>query len=147
MGRHSAGFRAAGAGSTLLPSGSLYAPAGNRLHLQQVIVSNTAAVAVAVAIRAITTTGTQGSAIVEIEHDNEGLAPTGTVFNTHTSTGPTITAGEYDRVTLPGVIGATFVFEFGPRGLFIPAGTGNGIGAVIAVGAGQIMDISFTWDE
>lgn len=147
MSEFSAGFRAAGAGTTLLPSGSLYAPAGNRLHLMQVIVSNTTASAVAVAIRALTTAATQGSGITEIEHDNEGPTPTGTVFNTHTSTGPTITAGEYDRAQLAAAIGATFVFRFGKRGLFIPAGTANGIAVVTATGAGQVLDIGFTWEE
>ena len=147
MGEFSAGFRTAGAGSTLLPSGSIYAPSTNRLHLMQVVVSNTTAAGVAVAIRALTSAGTQGSGITEIEHDNEGPTPSGTVFNTHTSTGPTITAGEYDRVMLAAAVGATMVFRFGKRGLLVPAGVANGIAVVTGTGTEQVLDISFTWEE
>ncbi len=145
MARMAAGFRAAAIGSATIPAGSLYAPAGNRLILRQVTVFNTVATGVVVALQALTTTGTQGSGIIEIEYDNEGPIPTGTVFNSHTVL-PTLTAGEYERVILAAAIGAGIVWTF-DEGIFIPAGTGNGVGVMTPTGTGQILDISFTWDE
>ncbi len=145
MGQFSAGFRSTGAGSTTLPLGSLYAPAGNRLILKEIHVTNTTTTATDMALRAFTATGTQGSAITEIEHDSEGPAWTGTVFDTHTVT-PTITAGEYARASIGAAIGAGVVWVFN-KGLLIPAGTGNGIGVIAGTGTGQICDLTFVWDE
>ncbi len=146
MARYGAGFRAAAIGSATIPAGSLYAPAGNRLLLRKIIVSNTTTSAVVVAVQMFTTTGTQGTGVTEIEYDNAGPPPTGTVFQSHTS-GPTITAGEFDRVTLAAAEGATMVFTFNEPGLYIPAGTGNGAGITTPTGTGQILDLSYTWDE
>ena len=145
MARMSAGFRAAAIGSSTIPAGSLYAPAGNRLILKQVTVFNTTTTAVVAALQALTSTGTQGAGIDEIEYDNEGPAPTGTVFNSHTA-GPTITVGEYERTILAAAIGGGIVWTFN-EGIYIPAGTANGVGVTTPTGTGQILDISFTWDE
>ena len=145
MGRFSAAFRSAGAGSTTLPLGSLYAPAGNRLLLKEVHVTNTTATATDVALRAFTATGTQGSGITEVEHDNEGPTPSGTVFDTHTVT-PTITAGSLALASLAAAIGGGVVWIFN-NGILIPAGTGNGVGVIIQTGTGQICDLTFIWDE
>jgi len=146
MGQFSAGFRATAAASATLPAGSLYAPAGSRLLLKEVHVYNTTATALMVALRAFTATGTQGAGITEIEWDNEGPTPTGTVFDSHSVT-PTITAGEYARASLGAQIGAGVVWVFSGRGLFIPAGTGNGIGVLTPDGTGQVCDLTFVWDE
>ncbi len=146
MARYGAGFRAAAIGSATIPAGSVYAVAATRLLLRQIIVSNTTTSAVVVAVQAFTATGTQGAAITEIEYDNDGPPPLGTVFNSHTVT-PTITAGEFGRATLAAAEGAAFVFTFNEPGLYIPSGTANGIGIMTPTGTGQILDISFTWDE
>ena len=145
MARMAAGLRAALVASNTIPAGSLYAPAGNRLILRQVTVFNTTATGVVVALQALTTAGTQGAGIVEIEYDNEGPTPTGTVFNSHTGA-PTITTGEYERATLAAAIGAGIVWTF-DDGIYVPAGVANGVGVTTPTGTGQILDISFTWDE
>jgi hypothetical protein len=144
MGRYSAGWQSAGAGSSTLPIGSLYAPAGNRLILREVHVTNTTAVAVEVALRAFTATGTQGAGQTEIPHDPDQAAATGTVFDTHTVT-PTITAGFLAHSQLPAAVGGGVIWTF-EDGIYIPSGTGNGAG-VIPTGTGQICDLLFIWDE
>jgi hypothetical protein len=146
LARFSGSWRSNGAGSTTLPLGSLYAPAGNRLILREVHAFNTTDTAVAIHLRAFTATGTQGSGQTEIEYDNTGPTPTGTLFDTHTVT-PTITAGAYASATLAAATGAGVIWEFGDAGIYIPAGTGNGAGVLIATGTGQILDLTFVWDE
>ncbi len=146
MGEFAAAFRSAGAGSTTLPLGSLYAPAGNRLILREVHVTNTTTTATDMALRMFTATGTQGAGITEIEYDNAGPTPTGTVFTTHTVT-PTITAGEFARASLAAAIGGGVVWTFAKRGIIVPAGTGNGIGVIVGTGTGQICDLTFVWEE
>lgn len=145
MARYSAAFRSTGAGSTTLPVGSLYAPAGSRLILREVHAFNTTTTACAIALRAFTTAGTQGTGITEIEHDQNGPTPVGTVFDTH-SAGPTITAGSYAQASLAAAIGGGIIWTF-EDGIYIPAGTGNGVGVVVATGTGQILDLTFIWDE
>ncbi len=145
MARMAAGLRAAAVGSATTPAGSLYAPAGSRLILKQVTVFNTTVTGVVVALQALTTAGTQGAAITEIEYDLNGPTPVGTVFNSHT-VDPTITAGEYERATLAAAVGGGVVWTFN-EGIYIPAGVANGVGVTTPTGTGQILDISFTWDE
>ena len=145
MGRFSAAEEASLAGSSTIPAMSLYAPAGNRLILREVHVFNTTTTAVNVALQALTSTGTQGAGVDEIEHDNEGPAPTGTVFLSHT-VGPTITVGEYARARLAAAIGGGVTWVFND-GLLIPAGVANGIGVTTPTGTGQVCDITFIWDE
>ena len=145
MARFSAGFRAAAIGSATIPAGSLYAPAGNRLLLREIHAFNTTTTAVVVAVQMFTATGTQGAGITEIEYDNEGPTPTGTVFNSHTVT-PTITAGELKRANLAAAIGAGITWVFN-EAVYIPAGTANGVGVTTPTGTGQILDLTFVWDE
>ena len=93
----------------------------------------------------MTSTGTQGATLTEIEHDNEGPAPTGTGFQGHTAN-PTITAGEYGRASLAAAIGGGVVWVF-EKGILIPTGVANGVGILTPDGTGQICDITFIWDE
>jgi hypothetical protein len=146
MGRFSGGWRTTGAGTTSLPTGSIYAPAGNRIWLKEIHAFNTTSTAVAIAVRALTTTGTQGTGQTEIEYDNQGPTPTGTLHDVH-SVAPTITAGYYAHAPLAGVVGAGIIWEFGGNGIMIPAGTANGVGVVTSTGTGQILDLTFVWDE
>ncbi len=145
MSRYSVGFRSAGAGSITLPLGSLYAPAGNRLILREVHVTNTTATATDMALRAFTATGTQGAAVTGVEYDPGSPPVLGTPFTTHTVT-PTITAGSYAVASLAAAIGGGVVWIFN-EGIVIPAGTANGVGVITQTGAGQICDLAFVWDE
>ena len=145
MGLFSVAAASSLAGSATIPQMSLYAPAGNRLILREVPVYNTTATAVNVALQALTSTGTQGVALTEIEHDNEGPTPTGTGFQAHTA-GPTITTGEYARARLAAAIGGAAIWIFN-EGIYIPAGTANGVGVTTPTGTGQVCDITFIWEE
>ena len=144
MAKFSGGGRATIAATDLLPAMSLYAIAGVRLHLLEVHVSNTTAVAHVVALQHLTTTGTQGTGITEVRQDPESPANNGLMFNGHTA-GPTITAGELDRITLPAAVGGAVVFVL--DSVWIPAGTVNGVGVVTPTGTGQLDDIVFIWEE
>lgn len=144
MGRASGGNRSTGAGSTTLPLMSLYATAANGLWLREVSVFNTTTTAVSVALRRLTTAGTQGASVNVVTHNSSSPA-IGTLFNTHT-VGPTITAGNLKVASLGAAIGSGVIWTFGDMGILIPIGTANGIGIVILTGTGQICDIDWTWD-
>lgn len=150
MGRFSAGTRSTGAGSTTLPVGSLYAPASNDLHVVEFGAFNTTTTAVAIAIRRLTTAGTQGSGLSELPWDpdsgNAGAA-LGTAFDTHTGSAPTLTAGYFATATLGAAAGAGTIFTFGGPGIRIPKGTANGLCIIPSTGTGQILDWYMIWDE
>lgn len=139
------GGRASSAGSATIPAGSLYAVANRPLVVREVHVWNTTATATSVALRRLTTAGTQGAALDELSEDPE-ITPAGTLFNTH-SAGPTITAGVYVRGILGAAIGSGVIWTFGGNGLVIPAGTGNGVGLLVPDGTGQVWDFAYVWDE
>jgi hypothetical protein len=145
MSRYSVAFRT-GTGSATLPAGSLYAAANNDVHVHEVGVFNTTATAVNVAVRRLTTAGTQGTAQDELPWDPDTTAATATAVSTH-SVGPTITAGAFAFASLGAAIGSGVIWTFGDNGLRIPKGTGNGIGILIPNGTGQILDVYFVWDE
>lgn len=143
MARYSAGARAAGAGSTTLPSASLYAAAATSPVLVEVAAFNTTTTAVSLKLVLLTTAGTQGSGLTETKHDPNSAAAACTGFNTHT-VGPTIVDLGI-QLLLGAAVGAGVIRTF--RGISVPVGTGNGIGLVVANGTGQIIDVDFTWDE
>lgn len=146
MARYSAGWRTAGAGSSTLPVASLYAGASTRLLLREVHIFNTTTTAVQLALRYLTTTGTQGAAtITEMEFDGDGPAPDGAAFDTHTA-GPTITTGNLWMGDLGAAIGAGVILTFDDDPIRIPTGTANGVG-IVPPGTGQIVDVTFVWDE
>lgn len=147
MAMYSVGVRSNGAGSTTLPAGSLYAAANNDVYVKEIGVFNTTTTAVAIAIRRLTTAGTQGSGLSEIPWDPDTTAATATAFDTHSSSGPTLTAGFYRNATLGAAAGAGVIFTFAGKGLRIPKGTGNGIAIIPATGTGQIVDWYIDWEE
>jgi len=137
-----------GAGSTVLPIMSLYAPASQRLILREIGVFNTTVTAPTVGLKLarLTTTGTQGTALTEVQFDPDAPAPVGTAFNTH-SAGPTI-AGDIAAMPVGAAIGAGTILTFygENNGLIIPKGTGNGIG-IVPLGTGQVCTAYIFWDE
>jgi hypothetical protein len=145
---YSGGFRSAGAGSTTLPTASLYATATCAPRLLEVAAFNTTTTAVVLALRFLTTTGTQGTGRDESNWDSsQQNAATCTLFDTHT-VAPTITAGNLVLLPLGAAVGSGVLRSFKDRGgITIPKGTGNGIGLVVLTGTGQICDVDFTWAE
>jgi len=147
LARYSVGVRSNGAGSTTLPTGSLYAGASNDIYVIEWGAFNTTSTAVAIAIRRLTTAGTQGSGLSEIPWDPDTTAATGTAFDTHSSSGPTLTAGYYATASLGAAVGAGVIWTFGDKGIRIPKGTGNGLCVIPATGTGQILDWYAIWTE
>ena len=78
----------------------------------------------------------------------DGAAPNCQVFQAHSSTGPTITAGFIDRYQFPASMpGAAFVWTYEGSGLQIPKGTANGIAIIPGAGTGQLVGVTFQWEE
>lgn len=146
MARFSTGALAAGAGSTALPSGSLYAAAAASGALREVGITNTTATAVAYALKRLTTAGTQGSGLTETQHDPDRPAAQVTGFNTHTA-GPTLGGDLGYRAQLGAAVGSGIIWTFGDTGIRWTVGTGNGIGIITENGTGQVCQFYFTWDE
>jgi hypothetical protein len=147
MARFSSGARAAGAGSTTLPIGSLYGGSTGGGRIREIGVTNTTATSVAVHLIRLTNTGTQGSGLTEAKHDLSSGPALCTAFNTHT-VDPT--SGGIDlgyRTILGAAIGAAWVWTFGDSGLVIPADTTEGVGIITSTGTGQVLDFYFVWDE
>lgn len=145
MPRFSTGGRT-GAGSTTLPIISLYSGGTtSRPSIREIGVSNTTAVAVAIKLTRMSSAGTQGAGLTETPHDGVSAA-LATGFNTHT-VAPTLSGDLGYNFTLGAAAGAGIVWTFGDTGLIIPAGTGNGIGVLVATGTGQICDAYIVWDD
>jgi hypothetical protein len=147
MAIYSVAGRSTGAGSTTLPVFSLYSPAGSGGAIREIGVFNTTATAVVLRVARITTTGTQGSGLTEVEYDEDSPPPLMTAFDTHTSTGPTLGAGSFRQAALGAAVGSGVIWTFGGRGLVIPPATTNGIGVIVAAGTGQILDFYIDWEE
>lgn len=149
MARFSAAFKSTGAGSSTLPLGSMWATAAVRPRVVEVGVFNTTTTAVEVQlVRFSAGTGTKGSAITSVYEDDNSQAAVTTVANTHTVTPTTISAA-LRQATLGAAAGSGLIWTFGggkTPGLVVPNSTTDGLG-IIVVGTGQILDISFTWDE
>lgn len=146
MARYSVGARAAGAGSSTLPIGSIYSVAGGYPRLREVGVFATTAVgAFTIALCRLSTTGTQGSALTEAQLDGTGTSAV-QGFNTHT-VAPTIVDLGY-RFHFPAAIGAGVIWTFNNEvGATAPVATTNGIGLYVPNGTGAICDFYFVWDE
>lgn len=146
MARYSTGARTA-AGSTTLPIISLYNSASVNGQIVEVGVFNTTAVAVALKLVRLTTTGTQGTGLTETAHDTVAATAGCSGFNTHT-VAPTLGGDLGYNMTLGAAIGSGAILTFGGRNLSTGlVGTGNGIGVIVATGTGQICDAYIVWEE
>jgi hypothetical protein len=148
MARFSAAFTSAGAGSTTLPIGSLYATTLVRPRLVEVHVWNTTATAVELSLYRLTTTGTQGSTVTAAFENDNSQSAVSTAKNTHT-VAPTL-GGRLRQFNLGAAIGAGVILTFGgarTEGLIIPNTTSDGIGVIVTSGTGQVCDLVFVWDE
>ena len=146
MARYSAGALAAGAGSTTLPSGSLYAIATASFKLRECGIYNTTATAAAFKLTLLTTAGTQGAGLTEAKQDDNAAAAACTAFNTHT-VAPTLGSDLGYRCQLGAAVGSAMVWTFGDVGIRVPLTTVNGVGVIVENGTGQVLQFYFVWDE
>lgn len=146
MARYSVSGRATIAGTAALPLVSLYATAAVRPGILEIALSNTTVTAATVSINRLSTTGTQGAGLTEVCEDIPEQTAVATGFAGHTA-GPTIGA-ECRRFTLGAAAGSGVIWTWpSDAPLRIAAATTNGIGVIVPVGTGQILDYSITWIE
>ena len=146
MARYSAGALAATAGSTTLPSGSLYAIATASFKLRECGIYNTTATACAYKLATLTSAGTQGAGLAEAKQDDNSIAASCTAFNSHTAGTPVGVDLGY-RAQLGAAVGSAMVWTFGDVGIRVPLTTANGVGIVVENGTGQVLQFYFVWDE
>lgn len=144
--RASIAGRATIAGTNLLPLVSLYSAATGRPRIREVGLTNSTSTALVAALVRLTTTGTQGAGLSEICWDDPTRTPNATGFAGHT-VGPTITAGVIRQGDIGAAIGSGIVWSFGGNGLEITEGVANGVGIIVPVGTGQILDYWVDWEE
>jgi hypothetical protein len=146
MARQAAAYRTTGAGSATLPMASLYASSTGGLWLVEVHVTNTTTTAFECSLKRVTTAGTQGAAqTATYEESDANFTAKGDPRDTHT-VAPTLVAGELRRTSIGASVGSGIIWTFGGRGLWIPSGTGNGVGVMPMTGTGQISDVAWSWD-
>lgn len=145
MARYTFGMRGTVVGTAARGMMSIYSPAGSGFALREVGVFNTTSTALAIALARFTATGTQGAGQTEGEYNNDKAPPLATVFAGHTADA---TVGQILRqASLGAAVGAGIIWTFGDEGIYVPAGTSNGLGIIVPTGTGQICDLYFDWEE
>lgn len=146
MARFTISGRATIAGTSALPLVSLYGTAAVMPRIVEIGLWNTTAVAVAVAVNRLSTTGTQGAGLTEDSDDVPVHVALATGFAGHT-VGPTV-GNEKKRAVLGAAVGSGVIWTW-PDGnpLVVPSATTAGIGILIPTGTGQILDYSISWIE
>jgi len=136
------------AGSTTLPVISLYSGAAAGGNITEITVFNTTATPVALKLVELSSTGTQGAGLAEIDWGyGSGVTANCTAFNTHT-VAPTVAADLGMNITLQGVIGDRWTWKFPGKGLSTGGpGVTKGIGVIVATGTGQALDAHIVWQE
>ena len=134
------------AGTTLRAIASVFAIAAKGFRLREFGVFNTTSTAVAVALVRFTNATGVGTGLTEMPEDPtiDGT-PQMTAFAGHTGDGAVSAA--IAQFTLGAAAGSGIVIPFGENGLVVPVGAANGIGIICPVGAGQILDFWYAWDE
>jgi hypothetical protein len=147
MARYSAGVLTS-AGSTTLPIISLYGSASVTPSIVEIGVFNTTAVAVALKLVRLTTTGTQGTGLTEAPLNPEvnPVTAVAAAFGTHT-VAPTLGNDLGYRGVLGAAIGSGLIWTFGARGLSVTVAANAGIGVIVENGTGQACQAYITWDE
>lgn len=128
---------------TTLRGPNLYCPAGKGIWVKEVGVFNTTATGVAVALLLATTLGTQAEALTEVCVEDASYTPVGLAAASQTGNA----AGTSIRqASLGAAIGSGVIWTF-EKGLYRPAGTGNGIVLICPTGTAQHLDFYFAWEE
>ena len=146
MAVYAVGARTTNAPTSTLPAISIYSTAAVDFSMLEIGITNTTAVACMVALCRLTSTGTQGAGITGHALNQNSVAPSCGGFQSHTSTGPTLTDLGY-RWSLGAAIGSGIIWTFQPNELVTNIGTANGIGVYCPTGTGQVLDVYMKWVE
>ena len=145
MGMYAAQLTTA-AGSSTLPPCALVGSTTAKLHIREIGVFNTTAIAVGLVLARLSTAGTPGaSATTRILDGTDVQAASGILKNTYTSTAPT-TAETGIAFFLGAAIGSGIVLTYGHGELVVPATTAAAIG-FITEGTGQALKVYMKWQE
>lgn len=140
-------FSAAGTQTTAKTSArgpTIVAGASQAISVHEVGIESTTAVSSQVALRFITTAGTPGTALDEVTWFLGQTAASAASATQAPTTYHTLVAGNIRIAHLPAAIGGGVIWTFGPMGLVIPEGTGNGLCLTLPGGSDAI--INFYWD-
>jgi hypothetical protein len=134
-------------GTTVRPVGGVMAIASRTCYLLKASIFNMGATAGTYRLARVTAAGTPGATITAAaHHSSDGDAADMTAKTGWTADG-TITAHAFEIAPLGAAVGHGYIFTFAWPGLFIPAGTANGIAWVAITAAGTAPAWSFTWHE
>jgi len=137
---------ASGIGTTARPCVSVMAPAGNGFRVRELACFNTTITSCVYKWARITAAGTPGADLTEVEWDEAGVAATATAKDAHSADATIGATIEY--MPIGAAIGAGYYWTYyDGGGITIAAGTGNGIGLVLASGTGQILSYKIAWEE
>lgn len=146
MAKYSAGALATGAGSTTLPTMTLYATATVGPKLREIAVFNSTATACVYELVTFSTAGTQGSSIGTAGLWDPGQpAASCALKHASSSTAPTVAQRLGILFPLAATIGAGVIRQV--PDMAISLGTGNGFGLLVHAGTGQLCYIDMTWVE
>lgn len=145
MARFALSGRATSAGTSALPLVSIYSATTCRPRIYEWGLFNTTDTEVVVALNRLSTLGTQGTGLTEVPTDVPEATSLATCFAAH-SGGPTV-GGEVRRAVIGAAKGQGVIWTW-ERGLVIDASSSSlGLGALVPVGTGQILDYYIEWEE
>jgi hypothetical protein len=126
---------------------TLVAGANDAFTLREVGVFSTVATESRVSLRFLTAAGTAGTGLDEVPWRLSQASAASAAASQVPSTDHTAVAGFIRNVVLPAQIGGGIIWTFGPEGLLIPEGTGNGVFLGLPGGTDQVIDFYFDWEE
>lgn len=132
---------------TSLRGPTLVAGANDAITVREVGVFSTVATSSRVALRFLTAAGTAGTGLDEVPWRLSQASAAAASATQTPSTDHTAVAGFIRNVELPAQVGGGYIWTFGPEGLLIPEGTGNGIFLSLPGGTDQIVDFYIDWEE
>jgi hypothetical protein len=135
------------AGSTTLPACALIGGTGAHIRIRQIEVFNTTATACTYTLCRLSTAGTPGTAATSrLSNSSDTATAVGVLRGTYTSTAPT-TVELGRKFPLGAAVGSGIILPFEDYELTIPATAAAGIGLLVTSGTGQILEVSFAWQE
>jgi len=135
-------------GTTTLPIGGLMGIASRGGYLLSAKIYNRTAIACTYRLARITAAGTPGATVTAVPHQSTDIEAADMTCKTGWTGAATIGAGNFEIAELGAAVGHGYIFPFAWPGLYIPAGTANGIGWVAITAATTTPPaFGFTWNE